>query len=228
MALVTRSLVSRIAISGSTGTFQSLMAARTSLRASAAAAGSLVSRTRRWCSSVGRVGAIASIRFPHLTCSMPVARKMLLQLAVKDIGQLTDIERDARPGAALQRCLGPRSERNRPRLTHPALRKQADRPAGAASVIALAAVQELADGVHVAGVTGGLFDHVEHDPPQAGGDVAEVRVHAHLVKRMGRDDLVRCRALPGVLFQQLLERDPVDHHVGVLWPVLERGAFGLA
>jgi hypothetical protein len=29
---------------------------------------------------------------PQLTCSVPVASKMLLQLAVQDIGQLTDIE----------------------------------------------------------------------------------------------------------------------------------------
>ena len=63
MALVTKSLVSRTAMSGSTGTFQARMTARTWLRASAAALGSLVSRRRRWCSSVGRVGVIAFIRF---------------------------------------------------------------------------------------------------------------------------------------------------------------------
>jgi len=61
MALVTRSLASRIAMSGSTETLQSPMAARTWLRASAAAAATLVSRTRRWYSSAGRVVAITSI-----------------------------------------------------------------------------------------------------------------------------------------------------------------------
>jgi hypothetical protein len=63
MALVTKSLVSKTAMSGSTGIFQARMTARTWPRASAAAAGFLVSRKRRWCSSVGQVGAIASIRF---------------------------------------------------------------------------------------------------------------------------------------------------------------------
>src|SRR5271170_1979061 len=51
MALVTRSLVSRIAMSGSTGTCQAWRAARTRPRASAAEDGSLASRTRRWYSS---------------------------------------------------------------------------------------------------------------------------------------------------------------------------------
>src|SRR6266852_9647587 len=63
MALVTSSLVSRTATLGSTGTSQAQMAARTWLRASAAAAGPVVSRTRHRCSSVGRVGAIAFIGF---------------------------------------------------------------------------------------------------------------------------------------------------------------------
>ena len=63
MALVTSSLVSRTATLGSTGTSQAQMAARTWLRASAAAAGPVVSRTRHPCSSVGRVGAIAFIGF---------------------------------------------------------------------------------------------------------------------------------------------------------------------
>src|SRR6201996_5068836 len=58
MALVTSSLVSRTAMSGSTGTFQALMAARTWSRASAAAAGPAVSRWRRECRSVGRMGAL--------------------------------------------------------------------------------------------------------------------------------------------------------------------------
>ena len=61
MALVTSSLVSRIATLGSTGTSQARIAAWTWLRASAAAAGPVVSRTRRECSSVGRVGALVFI-----------------------------------------------------------------------------------------------------------------------------------------------------------------------
>ena len=60
-ALVTSSLASRTAMSGSTGTSQAQMAARTWLRASATAAGLAASRTRRSFSSVGRVGAIAFI-----------------------------------------------------------------------------------------------------------------------------------------------------------------------
>src|SRR6516225_5017337 len=91
MALVIRSLASRIAMSGSTGTFQSRMVTRTWPRASAAAAGFLVSRTRRWYSSVGRVGAITFIRFLSWRTRC-LALKMLLQLAAQDIGQLTDIE----------------------------------------------------------------------------------------------------------------------------------------
>ena len=63
MALVTSSLVSRTATSGSTGTSQAQMAARTWLRASPAAAGPVASRARHRCSSVGRVGAIAFIGF---------------------------------------------------------------------------------------------------------------------------------------------------------------------
>ena len=61
MALVTSSLVSRIATLGSTGISQARMAAWTWLRASAAAAGPVVSRTRRECSSVGRMGALVFI-----------------------------------------------------------------------------------------------------------------------------------------------------------------------
>jgi|SRR5208282_846468 len=63
MALVTSSLVSRIATLGSTGTSQAQMAVRTSRRASLAAAGPVARRTRHRCSSVGRVGAIAFIGF---------------------------------------------------------------------------------------------------------------------------------------------------------------------
>ena len=58
------------------------MAAWTWLRASPAAAGLAVSRTRQTCSSVGRVGAIAFIGIligsgpgAVLKCSVPVARK---------------------------------------------------------------------------------------------------------------------------------------------------------
>ena len=60
-ALVTSSLVSRTATSASTGSFQAAMAARTWLRASAAAAGLGASRTRHACSSTARVSAIAFI-----------------------------------------------------------------------------------------------------------------------------------------------------------------------
>ena len=69
-------------MSGSTGISQARMAARTWLRASPAAAGLAVSRTRQACSSVGRVSAIAFIgiligRGPSviLQCSVPVAGK---------------------------------------------------------------------------------------------------------------------------------------------------------
>src|ERR1700722_10625628 len=58
MALVTSSLVSSTATSGSTGTFQVLMAARTWSRASDAAAGPAANRKRRECRSVGRMGAL--------------------------------------------------------------------------------------------------------------------------------------------------------------------------
>ena len=64
MALVTSSLVSRIATSGSTGISHAQMAARTWRRASAAAAGPVLSRTRYPRSSVGRVGAITFIGIP--------------------------------------------------------------------------------------------------------------------------------------------------------------------
>jgi len=63
IALVTSSLVSSTATAGSTGMSHARMAAWTWLRASAAAAGPLVSRTRHPSSTVGRVGAIAVIGF---------------------------------------------------------------------------------------------------------------------------------------------------------------------
>src|ERR1700722_13760397 len=94
MASVTRSLVSSMAMSGSTGMAQDRTAARTWLRASLAASGSLVSRVRRWRRSAGRMVTIAFTR--SFAYSMLVARKILLQLAVQDIGQLTDIERWAK------------------------------------------------------------------------------------------------------------------------------------
>src|SRR5271170_3341696 len=97
MALVTMSLVSRIAMSGSTGTCQAWRAARTRPRASAAEDGSLASRTRRWYSSVERVGAITMIRF--LSVLGALALKIVLQFAMQDIGQLTDIEPRRRPRA---------------------------------------------------------------------------------------------------------------------------------
>jgi hypothetical protein len=64
MALVTSSLVSRTATGASTGTSQAQMAARTWLRASAAAAGPAVNEMRRGGCTVGRIGAIVSIWFP--------------------------------------------------------------------------------------------------------------------------------------------------------------------
>jgi hypothetical protein len=90
------------------------MAARTRLRASAAAA-SPVSRTRHQCGSAGRARGIAFTGFlngpvrvgpgePWPLCAaapgegpgdilnrpVPVAWKIVLQVAVRDIGQLTD------------------------------------------------------------------------------------------------------------------------------------------
>src|ERR1700748_3403764 len=97
MALVTSSLVSRIAMSSSTGISQARMAARTWPRASPAAAGLAVSRTRATCSSVGRVTAIAFIgiligRGAGRCAEMlgTSCKKIVLQLALQDIGQLTD------------------------------------------------------------------------------------------------------------------------------------------
>src|SRR6185369_6748299 len=98
MALVTSSLVSRSAASRSTGTCQDRMASRTRRRASAGAAGPMASRTRhprrtprsertwRSCRSAGRGGAIVVIWFlpNRLT-------QVLMQLALQDIGQLTDL-----------------------------------------------------------------------------------------------------------------------------------------
>src|SRR6186997_2815519 len=99
MALVTSSLVSRTAMSSSTGMSQARMAARTWLRASPAAAGLAVSRTRQTCSSVGRVSAIAFIgilisRGAGRSAEMlgTSCKKIVLQLALQDIGQLTDLE----------------------------------------------------------------------------------------------------------------------------------------
>src|SRR5580658_2102698 len=113
MALVTRSLVSRIATSGSTGGCQPQMSSLTWLRASAAAAGRAVSRIRHLCRSVGRVGAMVFIGFLRGRVADPaerwslrarrarkspsgwsrarcrVARQMVLQFAARDIGQLT-------------------------------------------------------------------------------------------------------------------------------------------
>ena len=66
-ALMTRSLVSRMATAGLTGTDQAAIAARTCPHAYAAAAGPSSSRTRRCRSSVGRAGvagAIVSIAGP--------------------------------------------------------------------------------------------------------------------------------------------------------------------
>src|SRR5262249_57040204 len=97
VALVTGPLGRGTAPPASPGTSQARRAARTWLRASPAAAGLAVSRTRQTCSSVGRVGAIAFIgiligrgagrcaEIPGTSC-----KKIVLQLALQDIGQLTD------------------------------------------------------------------------------------------------------------------------------------------
>jgi len=63
IALVTSSLVSRIAMSESTGTSQAHMAARICLRASAAASGPPVSGTRHWWSWAVRAAVMAFIGF---------------------------------------------------------------------------------------------------------------------------------------------------------------------
>src|SRR5215469_4655042 len=89
--LVTTSLMSRIAMSGSTATCQAHRATRRWRRACPAAAGSLTSRTRRWCSSAGRAGAIALIGSSADVLDA-VPPKMVLQFALQDIGQLTDLK----------------------------------------------------------------------------------------------------------------------------------------
>ena len=102
-ALVTSSLVSRRATSRSTGTGQDRIAARTRRRASAAAAGPVARRTRSPCRSAGRGGAVVVIGFLRAPVR-PVRRppagwraarcqvtQVLMQLALQDIGQLTDI-----------------------------------------------------------------------------------------------------------------------------------------
>jgi hypothetical protein len=61
MALVTSSLVSRTAMSGSTRLPPAQMAVRTWRRASAAAAGPETSRAQQECSRLGRVAAIRFI-----------------------------------------------------------------------------------------------------------------------------------------------------------------------
>src|SRR5271163_670145 len=104
MAFVTRSLVSRTATSGSTGARHRSRAARTWRRASATVAGPAASRTGSPGSSVGRGGAIVVMGGPLAGdgpgkasavrargAPMRVARQMLLQVAVRDIGQLTYI-----------------------------------------------------------------------------------------------------------------------------------------
>ncbi len=112
-ALVTSSLVSSTARSPSTQASQAQMAARTSLRAWAGAAGLAASRTWHSRKSAGRIAASMFIVFPHRRrgrqswslcpaasgavravspgLAVPVALQILLQLAVEDIGQLTDL-----------------------------------------------------------------------------------------------------------------------------------------
>ena len=77
-ALVTSSLVSRTAVSVSTGTCQDWMADRTRRRASAAAAGPVASRTRHPCLLAGRGGAIV-VRVPP--CAGPAGPEASGQLA---------------------------------------------------------------------------------------------------------------------------------------------------
>src|ERR1700727_2753159 len=97
MALVTSSLVSRMATSGSTGTSQAVMAARTCSRASPTAAGPVVRRWGREWSSVGRMGALVImglLRGPE-SCAgkaIALAQQIVLQVAAPDIGQLTDVD----------------------------------------------------------------------------------------------------------------------------------------
>src|SRR5215471_7290601 len=115
-ALVTSSPVSRAATDGLTGTFQARMAARTSPRAAATAAGPAVSVMRSLRGAAGRVSAIVlfigvlpyradgagpgrhgslwaagpggSIKL--LTLDRAVATQILMQLAARDICHLTD------------------------------------------------------------------------------------------------------------------------------------------
>src|SRR5215469_238555 len=89
--LVTTSLMSRIAMSGSTATCQAHRTSRSWRRACPAAAGSLTSRRRRWCSSAGRAGAIAFIGSSADVLDA-IPPKMVLQFALQDIGQLTDLK----------------------------------------------------------------------------------------------------------------------------------------
>src|ERR1700750_2256316 len=109
IALVTSSLVSRAATSGSTGASQAAMAAWTWRRASDTASGPVVSRTRRECRSVGRVGAQVVIRTPseagwsgldQRSWLGPIALQIVLQVADLDIGQVTDfaLMSRSRPG----------------------------------------------------------------------------------------------------------------------------------
>src|SRR5215469_3389024 len=118
IALVTSSLVSRTATDASTGRSQAKMAARTSVRASAGAAGPTASEMRRRCCCclVGRIGVVVSIWLPcwaEVGCARarnpPCAASQrdpakvlvadrsgtcitnLLQVAEQDIVQLTDI-----------------------------------------------------------------------------------------------------------------------------------------
>src|SRR3984957_9088269 len=118
-ALMTRSLVSRMATAGLTGTDQATIADRTCPHACAAAAWPSASRTRRCRSSAGSTGvagAIVSIAGPLpdvgeplarlpapgegaeqgaeslFSTVAPVARQILVKIAMRDIGQLTDLQ----------------------------------------------------------------------------------------------------------------------------------------
>src|SRR5215831_19520423 len=88
--------MSRIAMSGSTATCQAHRTSRSWRRACPAAAGSLTSRRRRWCSSTGRAGAIAFIGSSADVLDA-IPPKMVLQFALQYIGQLTDLNHSEGP-----------------------------------------------------------------------------------------------------------------------------------
>ena len=108
-----------------------------------------------------------------------------------------------------------------------------DLPGQPGSVVAGHAVEEFADRVKMPDVPRGLLEHVHQHPAKGGAARSKLPVRAHVVERMGGDDLVRLRALLRVLTEQPAERDTADPHVRVLrlvqelrvdlgWPVQEQ------